>query len=118
MEVDIMREHGIGNPKGLNDLAKDGKVGDLGICRKIGSERGQPKKGKRHEINAFTMLASNVKVDIMREHGIGNPKGLNDLAKDGKAEGIHTASKHSKGIDFMPFALLWLASLTPPNDSC
>jgi len=31
VEVDIVGEHGIGNPEGLNDLGKDG---DLELCRK------------------------------------------------------------------------------------
>jgi len=33
-EVDIVGEHSIGNPEGLNDLGKDGEVEDLGLCRK------------------------------------------------------------------------------------
>ena len=34
VEVDNMGEHGIGNPKGLNDLGKDGWVEDLELYRK------------------------------------------------------------------------------------
>jgi len=34
VEVNIMREHDIRNPKGLNNLGKDGEVEDLGLYMK------------------------------------------------------------------------------------
>ena len=32
VEVDIIGEHSIENPEGLNDLGKDGEVEDWGLC--------------------------------------------------------------------------------------
>jgi len=34
VEVDMVGEHGPGNPEGLNDLGEDGEEGDFGLCRK------------------------------------------------------------------------------------
>jgi len=34
VQVDVVGEHGIGNPKGLNDLGKDGEMEDLGLYRR------------------------------------------------------------------------------------
>jgi len=39
---DIVEEHGIRNPEGLNDLEKDGEVEDLGFYRKNWGDSSTP----------------------------------------------------------------------------
>jgi len=42
VEGDILEEHDIGNPEGLNDLEKDGEVEDLGFHRKNWDDSSTP----------------------------------------------------------------------------
>ena len=42
MEGDIVEEHGIENPEGLNDLRKDGEVEDLELHRKNWDDSSTP----------------------------------------------------------------------------